>query len=458
MNIYNLNNGAKIHFIGIGGVSMSSLAIILKKNGYLVSGSDVKRTNLTDKLESNDIRIYYTQKSSNIQSPDLVVYTAAISHDNEEYIAAINSGAKVVERCELLGELMKKYKDVCCITGTHGKTTTSSMVSLIMIDANLDPTALIGAEVKELNGNYRIGKNDVMVAEACEYVESFLKFFPTKAVILNVDEDHLDYYKNIDHIISAFRKFANLIDENGTIVVNADDSNSLKALNETKANIIKYGMSKNNTYYPENIVYNEKGCASYDLMSCGKKLTEIVLNVPGKHNVSNSLAAAAIALDQGCSYASIASGLSKFYGAERRFEYKGKFEESIIIDDYAHHPTEIKATLDTAENISHKSIIAIFQPHTYTRTKALLNDFSNAFYKADKVIITDIYAAREKDDGTIHANDLVNALKINGVDAEYIPDFDDICQYIKKNSAPGNIFITIGAGDIYKISNQIANS
>jgi len=457
MIIYQLEKGSRVHFIGIGGISMSSLAIILNDIGYTVSGSDVNKTFLTQKLENKGILINYKQVAENINQPDLVVYTAAISHDNPEYVAAVNSGVKTVERCELLGELMKQYKDVCCITGTHGKTTTSSMVSLIMIDANIDPTALIGAEVKELCGNYRIGKNDVLVAEACEYVESFLKFFPTKAVILNVDEDHLDYYKDINHIISAFRKFANLLDENGVIVVNGDDENSLKSVNETKARIVKYGLNSDFDYYAENISYNSKGCACYDLIKGGEKITRIELNVPGEHNISNSLAAAAICIEQGCCFDAVASGLKKFRGADRRFDYKGTLNGAIIIDDYAHHPTEIKATLKTAGNIKHNKITAIFQPHTYTRTKALINEFSNAFKGADKVIITDIYAARELNDGTIHSNDLVNKLKTNNVDAVYISDFDKICSYIEENAKPGDIYITIGAGDIFKVSDKLFN-
>ncbi len=458
MKIFDLKNNSKIHFIGIGGISMSSLAIILSENGYLISGSDIKETSLTDKLKSKGITVYNTQTAENIKSPDLIVYTAAINHDNPEYKAALSSNAQVVERCELLGEMMKSYSDVCCITGTHGKTTTSSMISLIMIDANIEPTALIGAEVKELNGNYKIGKNDVMVAEACEYVESFLKFFPTKAVILNIDEDHLDYYKNLDHIISAFRKFSNLLDKNGILVVNADDKNTLNAIDETKAKIIKYGFNKEFDYYPDNIIFNKKGCAAYDLYYHGEKLIRIELNVPGKHNISNSLAAAAISIEQGCPKEAIVSGLKKFHGADRRFEYKGEFKNAVIIDDYAHHPTEIKATLETVQNIPHNNIVAIFQPHTYSRTKKLLTEFSKAFENSDKVIVTDIYAAREIDDGSIHSTYLVDMLKANNIDAMYIQSFDEIIEYIKNNAAPNDVYITIGAGDVYKIGDQVVSS
>ncbi len=458
MKIFDLKNNSKIHFIGIGGISMSALAIILNENGYVISGSDIKETTLTDKLKSKGITVYNTQAAENINSPDLIVYTAAINHENPEYKAALSSNVKIVERCELLGEMMKNYKDVCCITGTHGKTTTSSMVSLIMIDAEIEPTALIGAEVKELDGNYKIGKYDVMVAEACEYVESFLKFFPTKAVILNIDEDHLDYYKDLNHIISAFRKFSNLIDENGVIIVNADDKNTLNAITETKAKIIKYGFDKDNDYYPENIEFDKKGCAKYTLMHSGYEIARIELNVPGKHNISNSLAACAISLEQGCPIEAIATGLKKFYGADRRFEYKGEFNDAIIIDDYAHHPTEIKATLETVQNIPHRNVTAIFQPHTYSRTKALLEEFSKAFNGSDKVIVTDIYAAREIDDGTVHSSQLVDMLNNNGIDAIYIQNFNDIIEYIKNNAAPGDVYITIGAGDVYLIANQITNS
>ena len=454
MEILNLKTGSKIHFIGIGGVSMSSLAEIANNNGYIVSGSDIKESELTEKLKNSGIKIYIGQKKENIKGPDLVVYTAAISKENEEYIAAVNSGASVIERSVFLGELMKSYSHNCCISGTHGKTTTTAMLSLIMLNAKLDPTILVGGEVKELGSNYKIGSNNILITESCEYVESFLKFYPETAIINNIEEDHLDYFKDLEHIKSSFKKFADLIPSSGIIIANGMDNNVRDTLKNTD-NVKYFGTEENCDYIAKNISYSNKGYGSYDMYNKSNFICRINLNVPGEHNVLNSLAAAALALHHNCSIEAIQKGLEEFKGTGRRFEYKGSYNGADIFDDYAHHPTEIKTTLAACKKYDSKNIIAIFQPHTYTRTKALFNDFLTAFYDADELIITDIYAAREKDTGLVNSRQLSDALEQKGVNVKYISNFDDITNYLKANITSKDLVITIGAGDVCKISSQL---
>ena len=454
MKIFNLKPGDKIHFIGIGGVSMSSLAEIANENGYSVSGSDIKSTPLTYKLLNNGIDVSIGHKAENIKSPELVVYTAAISKDNEEYIAAVNSGAEVVERSVFLGELMKSYKHNCCVSGTHGKTTTTAMLSLIMLNTETDPTILVGGEVKELGSNYKIGSDNMLITESCEYVESFLKFYPETAIINNIEEDHLDYFKDLNHIKASFRKFAELIPSWGIIIANGMDNNVRDTL--TGMDNIKYfGTDNNCDYIAKNVTYSNFGCGSYELYNKNEYVCNITLNVPGKHNVLNSLAAAALALHHNCGIEAIKKGLETFRGTGRRFEFKGKYNGADVFDDYAHHPTEIKTTLEACRNYNNKSVIAIFQPHTYTRTKALFDDFLKCFDNADKLILTDIYAAREKDTGLVSSKQLAEALKDNGVNVEYISEFDDIIDLLKQTINKDNLVITIGAGDVCNISSQL---
>ena len=456
--IFGINSSQHVHFIGIGGISMSSLATILKQQGFTVTGTDITRTHITDKLESLGIQIYIGHKAENISGADLIVYTAAIKKDNPEYIAAQNSNALCVERSVFLGELMRAYRCPCCISGTHGKTTTTSMVALIMEQAQMDPTVLVGGEVKALGGNLRIGNSDIFVTEACEYVESFLKFYPQKAIILNVEADHLDYFKDLNHIVRAFTKFASLLPKEGDLIVNGMDQNAMRAASNAACRISTFGIGESYDYCAKNIIFDSSGYGSYDLIAQGNKIAHIKLGVPGKHNILNSLAASALCHRLGVDGDRIAEGLSNFRGTDRRFEIKGEYNGVLIVDDYAHHPTEIKVTLETAKNYGHKKITAIFQSHTYTRTKALLHEFADAFTLADKVIVTDIFAAREKDTGLVHPTDLVNLLIENGKDAIYIGPFDDIVSYIKKNTAPGEMVITVGAGNIYEVGEKLVKS
>ena len=455
MKIFSLNSGSYIHFIGIGGISMSSLALIVKQGGFKVSGSDITRTHITDKLENAGIEIFIGQKKENIKNPDLVVYTAAIAKDNPEYLEALEKADTVVERSVFLGELMKAYSCPCCISGTHGKTTTTSMVALIMLAAQKDPTVLVGGEVKAIGGNLKIGGKDMFVTEACEYVESFLEFFPQKAVILNVDADHLDYFRDIDHIISAFEKFVALVPENGSVIANGADKNTLKAIKNAKCKVITFGIGEEFHCNAKNVVFDKNGFASYDLVYFGETLCNVTLSVPGKHNVLNSLAAAAMCLDAGCDADAVKEGLKNFKGTDRRFEIKGEYKGCTVVDDYAHHPTEIVAAISTAKNFGHKKVTAIFQPHTYTRTKALLNEFAESLSGADRVILTEIYAAREIDDGTVSSKDIADIMTKNGCDAIYVKEFDDVVSHIKQTCTGDELIMTIGAGTVFKIGEKL---
>lgn len=443
-----------IHFVGIGGVSMSSLAKVMKMRGCTVTGSDSTESALTRSLEDLGISITYAHKAENVHGADLVVYTAAIKKDNPELVEAAALKIETAERSVFLGELMRAYKHPCCIAGTHGKTTTTSMAGIIMTDAATDPTVMVGGQVKALGGNLRIGKSDTFITESCEYVESFLKFHPETAIILNVEEDHLDYFTGIDHIISAFHKFAALVPENGYVIVNGTDKNALKAVENIRAkNIQTFGLDDTCTFHAENIKFHDSGCTAYDLMRGKTKIGHITLSVPGKHNVLNSMAAAIYALNCGVPIESIEKSLDRFHGTDRRFEIKGEYHGAVLVDDYAHHPTEIRATMESAKNYGKKKIIAVFQSHTYTRTKALLKEFSESFDLANEIIVTDIYAAREKDTGLVKPQDLVDLLQKRGKNATYIKEFSDIAAALKEKADPDTLIITVGAGNINQVLN-----
>ena len=448
-------NKKHIHFIGIGGVSMSSLAKVMHSRGVLVSGSDANKTKTTTALEELGIKITYEHLPQNVEGADLVVYTAAIKNDNPEFKGAVDKNIEMAERSVFLGELMRAYKYPCCIAGTHGKTTTTSMAGIVMQDADVDPTVMVGGEVKELDGNLRIGESDFFITESCEYVESFLEFYPHTAIILNVDEDHLDYFTGIDHIISSFAKFVDLVPKDGLVIANGEDENALKAVKMSKAPVLTFGFSEKYDYYATRISYNKAGCATYTLNEHENEIGEISLSVPGKHNILNSMSVAIYALKAGVPFEKISRSLNSFGGTKRRFERIGEYNGAILIDDYAHHPTEIKATMQSARNFEDKKITAVFQSHTYTRTKALLKEFSESFDLADEIIVTDIFAAREKDLGKVHPNDLVDLLKKRGKDAKYIKEFKDIADYLKEIASPDHLFITIGAGDVFKVLDML---
>lgn len=447
-----LSPNAHIHMIGIGGISMSGIAGMLLYLGYKVSGSDTKESELINELRSKGADIQIGQSADNIKSPDLVCYTAAISNDNPELCAARKLSIPVIERAELLGALMELYKYPIAVAGTHGKTTTTSMLSLVLLAANTNPTILVGGELPQIGGNFKIGGTDYLPFEACEYVESFLHFKPFLSIITNIEEDHLDYFSGIKHIISSFEKFASLTSPHGCNIVCSDDKNICELVQNADKKILKYAIFDDNAdYIVKNVTYNSLGCGEFDVEKHGKFLVHIKLSVPGKHNVLNATAVCAAADFLGLDMEAVKKGLLKFGGTKRRFEHIGEVNGCEVIDDYAHHPTEIKATLETAKNICKGKLYAVFQPHTYSRTISLLDEFADVLKTADKAIILDVYPAREKYDGTIHSCDL--AIKIPN--AVYINNMDAAVRYLKKNVEKDDILLTIGAGDVCKIAYQI---
>lgn len=451
------NSNKKIYFCGIGGISMSGLAEIVHKRGFDVSGSDMKDSKIISHLKDLGIKLFTPQASENITDDiDLFVNTAAIKNDNPEMQMAIKKGIPIMERSEFLGLLMKNYKFATAVAGTHGKTTTTSMLSNIMLKALKDPTICVGGILDSINGNVRIGKSEYFIAEACEYCDSFLKFFPKIGIILNIEEDHLDYFKDINQIRNSFVQFAKLIPNDGFLIINSDIENYLEIVSNLKCNVITFGKNKNKAMWTAaNISYDKTGRGTFDIVYNGKSISRLTLNVPGVHNIYNSLAACAAAYAQSVDIKSIADGLRSFSGTHRRFEYKGNINGMTIIDDYAHHPTEIKATLKIAENYSHNRLWCVFQPHTYTRTKALLDDFASSFDNVDNIIITDIYAAREKNTVGIYSTDLADKIKNRGKNVKYIKNFSDIENYILENLKPNDLLITMGAGDIYLVGEEL---
>ncbi len=444
-----------VHMIGIGGSSMSGLAEILKNLGYNVTGSDDRQSKATDRLQEAGIKVSIGLKPENIQNPDLVVYTVAVKDDNPELMRARELGVPVLDRAALLGNIMKRYRYGIAISGTHGKTTTTSMISLIMLESQCNPTIHIGGELDAIGGNTRVGGTRYFITEACEYYESFLKFNPYMAVILNIELDHIDYFKDLDHFKSAFHKFASLVPQEGYMVACIDDPNVGQLLEKISCKKITYGIKSDRAVWSaRDIVFDSLGCASYTLLHEGCELEEISLNVPGVHNVNNSLAAIAASHTLGCGMESIKNALGKFGGAHKRFELKGIRNNIKVIDDYAHHPSEVKATLKAAKNAEHKKLWCVFQPHTYSRTKAFLNDFAGAFQDADTIIVSDIYAAREQNKGEIHASILAEKIGLNGKEAIYMHSFDTIVDYLKAETAPGDLIITMGAGDISKVGER----
>lgn len=450
------DKNSKIHFIGIGGISMSGIAEILLEHGYTVSGSDSKNSPIIEKLIKKGAKIHIGQSSENIEDANIVVYTAAISEDNPELIKAKELGVTLMDRAEFLGRLMLGHKFNVAVAGTHGKTTATSMLSHITLSANLDPTILVGGELDVINGNVRSGNSDYFVTEACEYKRSFLKFYPYIGIILNIDADHLDYYKDINDIEGAFLNFASLIPETGFLIANAEDIRVENIASKVNCKIVPFGIEKGQIT-AKNISYNNLGCGNFDIYVVDRKLFTIQLNVPGRHNILNALAATSAALCLGIDPAFIKDGLLNFKGTHRRFEIKGEKHGITVIDDYAHHPTEIKATLSAAKNYPHKKIVCVFQPHTYSRTKTLFNEFSEAFADADKVILADIYAAREKDTGEISSEMLGNKIRDNGINCVNIHSFPEILDYLEETLMTGDILLTIGAGDVFLIGEKFLN-
>ena len=452
------NRPQHIHFIGIGGISMSGLAEVLLGRGFKITGSDAHDSDLIEHLRANGAVVTIGQKAENITPDiDVIVYTAAVHPDNPEFAAAAKSGRPMLTRAELLGELMQNYHKSIAVAGTHGKTTTTSMIAHILLAADCDPTISVGGILPAIGGNIRVGASDTFVTEACEYTNSFLSLVPTVGMILNVDADHLDFFKDLDDIANSFHIFASQIPADGTLVMNRDSKKFDEVTSGISCKLVTYSLKEDADYTAANIEHDAFGCGSFDCYESGNLLGRITLSVPGIHNVSNALATVAAVRTLGIPADAIIEGLKNFTGADRRFEYKGKMGEVTVLDDYAHHPTEIKATLSAAKNVKHNKLWLIFQPHTYTRTKALFNEFVDAFTDADVAIVTDIYAAREKDVYNISSYKLVTAMKAKHPDKPvyYVKDFEDIVKYIEKFAGKDDIVMTMGAGDVYKVGDML---
>ena len=434
---------------------MSGLAEILNSRGFRVSGSDMKASELTERLEEQGMTVHIGQRASNItEDIDLFVYTAAIHEDNPEWVAMKSLNIPSLSRAELLGEIMRNFALPIAISGTHGKTTTTSMISEILLGSDLDPTITVGGILKSIDGNIRIGRSDYFVTEACEYTNSFLSFFPKIALILNVEEDHLDFFKDINDIRNSFKSFAKLLPEDGALIINGEIDNYEELTGDLKCRVYTYGMDDRFDYYPSDITFDAMNHASYTLHS-PNGTSEVTLSVPGMHNVSNSLGAICCADLCNVSRDAAVKALGGFNGTDRRFQYKGKIGEVTIIDDYAHHPTEIATTLNSAKSCEHKKLWVVFQPHTYTRTKAFLDQFADALSIADEVILADIYAAREKNTLGISSRDLQAKIIEKGNACRYFPTFDEIENFILENCSPGDLLITMGAGDVVKIGESL---
>ena len=443
--------GKKGHLIGIGGVSMSPLAEVLTGMKLRVKGSDINEGETVEKLRSLGIEVSIGHSKNNLDSDtDFVVRTAAVHDDNAEIIEAKKMGIPVFERTQAWGSIMKDYKHALCISGTHGKTTTTSMSTHILMAAEEDPTVMIGGTLPLLKASHRVGKGSTIVMESCEYYDSFHSFFPTVAVILNIEADHLDYFKDIEAVKDSFRKFASLVPEDGYIIANADDPNTIDTLAPLGREIFTFGIDDNADVYAKCIV--SKGAQTeFDVMYRGEFFTHVNLRVPGIHNIKNALAATAAAICLKLSPTAVSYGLAAFTGAGRRFEFKGKYNGADIYDDYAHHPSELKALLDAVEPLGYKRILLAFQPHTYTRTSALFDDFVVQLRRPDIAYLAEIYAAREHNTIGISSNDLAKEID----NAQYCDTFDCLRKKLKESAQPGDIILTVGAGDIYKVGESL---
>ena len=452
-NIDNLKKYKNIHMIGIGGVSMSGIAEILHNWNFNITGSDASNSEAVQILINKGIKVTIGHNLEDVKNADVVVYSAAIKNDDPEMVEARKLNIPTIERADFLGEITKAFKETICVSGTHGKTTTTSMISLCFIKALTDPSIQVGAFLKQLDGNYRVGNSEHFIIEACEYVESFLKFSPKAEIILNIDNDHLDYFKTFENIKKAFVKYVKLLPDDGTLVINADDSNCLDLQKYTNADIITYGIdNKDANFSATNIKYDNDGFASFDAYYNNELLDTFKLSIPGRHNVLNALACISICMKYNISKDIIKSALQDFTGAHRRFEYKGKINNiASVYDDYGHHPTEITATAKSLMNKKYNKSWVIFQPHTYSRTKNLLDDFANALLNFDNIIVVDIYAAREKNTYGISSKDLVDKIHTLGKEALYIPDFDECTTYVKNHINKDDIVLTLGAGTVTKI-------
>ena len=443
-----INEHKRIHLIGIGGCSMSGLASILKNRGCYVQGSDRAESPFTGRLRQLDVPVFIGHSADNIGDCDLIIYSAAIKPDNVERVEAERRGIPQLERSVALGQLTEGYPAVIGIAGCHGKTTITSMLELICEQGGPNATVHIGGFVDFLNGGVRLGAHDMFITEACEYVESFLTLRPTIALINNIDNDHLDYYGDMEHIIAAFKKFAALLPENGLLIGNADDFRVRALMAEHTGRKLSYGM-KDADYTPANITYDDNGCPGFDIMFKGEKLMHIQLRIPGEQSVMNAIAAAAVAREIGADDKCIASALNAFRNTRRRFEYYGERNGVKYYHDYGHHPSEIAATMKAASNVKHNKLFCVFQCNSYTRAKTLFLNDVTCFNLADETLVPDIYPGREKDDGSVHARDMVAAINAGGGHATYLGTFENIRDYLDSHANAGDLVVTIGSGDVY---------
>ena len=455
-NLDELKQYKNIHMLGIGGTSMSGIAEILKNWNFNVTGSDMYQSENTDKLIKKGIKVTIGHDFGSLSKADIVVYSAAIPQNDPELEKARNMHIQTIERADFLGIITKAFNDTICVSGTHGKSTTTSMISVCFLEASLDPSIQVGAILKQIDGNNRVGNSEYFILEACEYVESFLKFYPKTEVILNIDNDHLDYFKDMDHIFSAFAKYVKLLPDDGLLVLNSDDENCSKLSRFTTAKVVTYGIQNEHAnFVARNINFDNNGFANFDTYYNNTFYKTIKLSVPGMHNVLNALACIAVCHNYGLEKEDIKNGLLKFTGAHRRFEYVGSFNNVQIYDDYGHHPTEIEAVAKALSNKKYNQSWVIFQPHTYSRTKLLLNDFAKALSNFDNIIVTDIYAAREQNTYNISSRDLVDEIAKLGKKVYYIKDFEQIVNFIRKNAISNDIILTQGAGTITQIGQMI---
>ena len=446
-----LSPGRKGHLIGIGGVSMSSLAEVLKGMGINVSGSDTNDSANVKALRQLGIEISIGHCAENIGADvEFVVRTAAVHDDNPEVMWAKWQGIPVFERTEAWGAISQDYANALCISGTHGKTTTTSMCTHILMAADRDPTVMIGGTLPLLNAGHRVGHGNTIVMEACEYYNSFLSFHPTVAVILNIEADHLDFFKDLEDVEKSFRHFAERVPSDGYVVANHDDKNTMETLHGIDKKLVTFGLTPGADVYAENIRYI--GASSeFDIMYKGKRFTDVTLHVPGQHNVKNALAATAAAICLGIRPNAVKYGLAGFNGAGRRFEFKGKFNGADVYDDYAHHPGELKVLLDTVEKLNYKRTVLVFQPHTYTRTAALFEDFVEQLKRPDVLLLAEIFAAREKNTVGISSSSLSERIDGSG----FLPSFGQLEEELRRIACPGDIILTVGAGDVYKIGENL---
>lgn len=457
-HIEELKQYKHIHMIGIGGVSMSGIAEILKNWGFVVTGSDSTVSENTNKLLQSHIPVTIGHNLTDLESADLVVYSAAIQKDDIELVRAKQLNIPIIERGTFLGKLTKAYRNTICVSGTHGKTTTTSMISMCFLEACKDPSIQVGAYLNAIDGNYRVGNSEYFIIEACEYVESYLKLFPKTEVILNIDNDHLDYFGTIENIVKSFGNYVRLLPDDGLLVINLDDEHCKTITKNTKAKVVTYGIhNQNANFVARNIIFDDNGFPTFDVYYNNNFFKTISLSVPGMHNVLNALACMAVCNEYGLSKEDMKNALHKYTGAHRRFEYKGSFDGINVYDDYGHHPTEIVATSNALKQKTYHESWVIFQPHTYSRTKNLLDDFAHALLNFDHIIVTDIYAARENNTYNISSKDLVDKIESLGKSATYISDFHEIVNYIKSNAKPTDIVLTLGAGTVTTIGPMLVN-